>query len=92
MELERQGVNLARLKVDHLNTRLRPYKISYLFYLLATPLLLAVLVFKRPILFWPGLTMLTLGLVMHSVGLIMRTMLVGVATSKISRPASQAAT
>jgi cytochrome c-type biogenesis protein CcsB len=76
-ELERQGVDVFRLKVDGWSTYLRPYKISYLIYLLATLMLLAVLVFKRPVLFWPGLALLAVGLAMHSVGLIMRTILVG---------------
>lgn len=74
---EASGTGLGRLKVDLLNTRLRPFKWSAVFYLLATLAYIAALGSKGRWIATVALALLLAGNLAHATGLGLRWVLVG---------------
>ncbi|MBM3334245.1 c-type cytochrome biogenesis protein CcsB, partial [Candidatus Sumerlaeota bacterium] len=71
------GVSMKRLKVDLINTRLEPFKLSCAPYLIAAVLYVAVVSVRAGRLAIGGLGLLVLGFAAHALGLVFRSILVG---------------
>lgn len=74
---EESGVNLTRLRVDLINTQIRPFHWSARLYLLATLLYVCYFVSTNRRWATAGLIVMVLGLVAHCTGLTLRAILVG---------------